>query len=44
MQQAGPPIQLPATPTAISRPAPQLSEHTDEVLAELGISLPALQG
>jgi crotonobetainyl-CoA:carnitine CoA-transferase CaiB-like acyl-CoA transferase len=38
MQQARPPIQLPATPMAISRPAPQLGEHTDEVLRELGIS------
>jgi crotonobetainyl-CoA:carnitine CoA-transferase CaiB-like acyl-CoA transferase len=38
MQQAGPPTTLPATPQAISRPAPLLGEHTEEILAELGIS------
>jgi crotonobetainyl-CoA:carnitine CoA-transferase CaiB-like acyl-CoA transferase len=38
MQQAGPPTTLPATPQAISRPAPLLGEHTEEILGELGIS------
>ena len=38
MRQAGPPLHLHDTPPAISRPAPQLGEHTAEVLAELGVS------
>ncbi|MEY2571497.1 MAG: hypothetical protein QOE63_1847 [Acidimicrobiaceae bacterium] len=35
MQQAGPPLHLHDTPPVISRPAPQLGEHTDEVLGSL---------
>ncbi len=31
----GAPYQLPASPWQISRPAPELGEHTDQVLAEL---------
>lgn len=34
----GVPVRLSETPGAIRRPAPQLSEHTDEVLGELGYS------
>jgi crotonobetainyl-CoA:carnitine CoA-transferase CaiB-like acyl-CoA transferase len=37
MQQARPPLHLHDTPPAISRPAPQLGEHTAEILAELGL-------
>jgi crotonobetainyl-CoA:carnitine CoA-transferase CaiB-like acyl-CoA transferase len=32
-----PPVRFEATPAAISRPAPGLGEHTDEVLGELGL-------
>jgi crotonobetainyl-CoA:carnitine CoA-transferase CaiB-like acyl-CoA transferase len=34
----GPPLQMDATPTRIRSAAPQLDEHTDEVLAELGFA------
>jgi crotonobetainyl-CoA:carnitine CoA-transferase CaiB-like acyl-CoA transferase len=33
----GPPIKLSATPTAFSRPAPIIGEHTDQVLREFGL-------
>jgi formyl-CoA transferase len=32
----GPPLQMDATPTRIRSAAPQLDEHTEEVLGELG--------
>ena len=38
MRQARPPVRFEDTPAAIRRPAPMLGEHTDEVMAELGIS------
>lgn len=34
----GPPIKMDATPTRISAPPPQLDEHTDEVLGQLGFT------
>ncbi|MBI4310669.1 MAG: CoA transferase [Chloroflexi bacterium] len=34
----GIPLQLSATPGALRRPAPSLGEHTEEVLAEIGLS------
>jgi crotonobetainyl-CoA:carnitine CoA-transferase CaiB-like acyl-CoA transferase len=34
----GPPIQMSGTPTSFDRLAPQLGEHTDEVLREFGLS------
>jgi crotonobetainyl-CoA:carnitine CoA-transferase CaiB-like acyl-CoA transferase len=38
MKTLGTPIKFSATPTAVTRPAPLLGEHTDEVLAGLGYS------
>jgi len=37
MREPRPPLELSRTPAAIARPAPGLGEHSDEVLAELGI-------
>jgi crotonobetainyl-CoA:carnitine CoA-transferase CaiB-like acyl-CoA transferase len=37
MREPKPPLELARTPAAIARPAPALGEHTDEVLAELGV-------
>lgn len=34
----GPVVQMSATPPVIERPAPIVGEHTDEVLAEFGVS------
>jgi crotonobetainyl-CoA:carnitine CoA-transferase CaiB-like acyl-CoA transferase len=34
----GPPVQMSATPTAHTRVAPMLGEHTEEVLREFGLS------
>ncbi len=38
MRQARPAARFEATPAAIRRPAPLLGEHTDEVMAELGLA------
>ena len=38
MREPRPPLQFERTPAAISRPAPMLGEHTDEVLAAAGYS------
>ena len=38
LRQARPPARFEATPAAVLRGAPLLGEHTDEVLAELGLS------
>jgi crotonobetainyl-CoA:carnitine CoA-transferase CaiB-like acyl-CoA transferase len=34
----GPVVKLSATPAAVRRPAPTLGQHTDEILAELGLA------
>ena len=36
LRQLRPPVRMSDTPTGLFRPAPQLGEHTAEVLAELG--------
>jgi crotonobetainyl-CoA:carnitine CoA-transferase CaiB-like acyl-CoA transferase len=33
-----PPLRLSDTPPSVRRPAPALGEHTDEILAEAGLS------
>ena len=38
VRQARPAEQMDGTPSAISRPAPVLGQHTEEVLAEMGVS------
>jgi len=37
LRNAKPPARFGATPASIRRPAPRLGEHTDEILAELGL-------
>jgi crotonobetainyl-CoA:carnitine CoA-transferase CaiB-like acyl-CoA transferase len=39
LRQLRPPVRMSATPTRLTRAAPTLGEHTDEVLAEVGIWL-----
>jgi len=38
MRTLGSPIKMSATPADVARRAPQLGEHTDEVLTEAGLS------
>ena len=37
LRMVGFPVKLSATPAAVRRPAPDLGQHTQEVLAELGL-------
>ncbi|MBN9020714.1 MAG: CoA transferase, partial [Rhizobiales bacterium] len=34
----GPVVEMSATPPTIDRPAPVVGEHTDEILAEFGVT------
>ncbi len=38
------PLRLTATPPVLHRAPPRLGEHTDEVLAALGLDLPTIEG
>jgi formyl-CoA transferase len=38
LREPRPPVQFSATPAEIRRPVPRLGEHTDEVLAEIGVA------
>ncbi|MCL6608075.1 MAG: CoA transferase [Geminicoccaceae bacterium] len=40
VRMTGFPLRLSATPCAVRRPAPELGQHTAEVLAELGLARP----
>ncbi|MEY4426108.1 MAG: hypothetical protein RL535_406, partial [Pseudomonadota bacterium] len=39
LRQLRPPVRMSATPTALTRPAPRLGEHTTEILQEIGMAL-----
>ena len=38
MREPRPPVGFSQTPARVGRPAPALGQHTDEVLAELGLT------
>jgi len=42
VRQIGIPVKLSETPGLITRPAPTLGQHTDEVLEWLGLDAPAI--
>jgi crotonobetainyl-CoA:carnitine CoA-transferase CaiB-like acyl-CoA transferase len=44
MREPRPPLRFERTPAAISRPAPALGQHTDEVLGELGLEPAEIAG
>ncbi len=44
LKQVGIPVKLPATPGATVSTAPELGEHTDSVLADLGFSTTEIKG
>ena len=43
MKTLGTPMKFSATPTAVTRPAPTLGQHTDEILASLGYDRAAIE-
>jgi crotonobetainyl-CoA:carnitine CoA-transferase CaiB-like acyl-CoA transferase len=43
LREPRPPVQFAATPAEIRRPVPRLGEHTDEVLAEIGVAPPEIE-
>jgi crotonobetainyl-CoA:carnitine CoA-transferase CaiB-like acyl-CoA transferase len=42
LREPRPPVRFAATPAEIRRPAPALGEHTDELLAEIGVAPPEI--
>ena len=44
LQMVASPMKLSATPVQVRRAPPLLGQHTDEVLAEIGVDAAALQG
>ena len=38
VRMTGFPVKMEATPCQVRRPAPELGQHTDEVLGEIGLS------
>jgi crotonobetainyl-CoA:carnitine CoA-transferase CaiB-like acyl-CoA transferase len=44
VRQARPAEQMDGTPSVISRPAPTLGQHTEEVLGEIGLDPAAIEG